>query len=105
MSLLSDGARVLEELVRERAEARKVALTAVSWNGDEGLRDRADTPQTLFVSSTQKTGRLSLTRDQIVAASGGTADPAVSELVDRVLDDIHVLDESGEVPPGGGGTE
>lgn len=104
MSLLSDGARVLERLVRDRAQARRVALTAVSWNGDEGLRERGDT-QTLFLSSTRKTGRLTLTRDQLAAASGGTPDPTVSDLVDRTLDDIRVLDESGEVPRGGGGTE
>lgn len=104
MSLLFDGARVLERLVRERAQGRQVALTTVRWNGDEGLRERDDT-QTLFLSSTQKTGRVTLTRDQVVAASGGTPDPAVTDLIDRVLDDIHVPDESGEAPPGGGGTE
>lgn len=102
MTALEQGARVIEQAVRERAEAREVVVTRMSWNGDEGLKSRQSL-QTLLASSTQSGGRASFTREQLREAAGGELPDTVRPVVDRLIEDLHTAASGGVAPRGGSG--
>lgn len=103
MTAMTEGARLVEEAVTERAEARDVAVTRMSWNGDEGLKSK-QSMQTLFVTSTQRGGRASFTRDQLAEAGrSGELPSGAAVVIDRLIADLHVPAETGLPPRGGSG--
>jgi hypothetical protein len=103
MSAMEQGARAVEQAVREGAEARDVAITRLSWNGDEGLKARQSL-QTLLVSSTQSGSRASFTREQLDSAAEAQALPTAMRIViDRLIEDLHASAASGTTPRGGSG--
>ena len=102
MTALEQGAHVIEKAVRERAEAREVALTRLCWNGDEGLK-LAQSLQTLLASSAQSGGRASFTREQLTEAASGELPAAVRTVVDHLIEDLETVAASGVPPRGGSG--
>lgn len=102
MTAMEQGARAIEDAVRESAGARDVAVTRLAWNGDEGLK-AGQALQTLLVSATQSGGRATFTREQLTSAAPGELPATVRTVVDRLIEDVRVSAESGGVRRGGSG--
>ncbi|GEM_PF-3717993 len=103
MSAMEQGARLLEQAVREHAEGRDVAITRLSWNGDEGLKTRQSL-QTLLVGSTQGGGRASFTRKQLSEAADADGLPtALRTVIDRLINDLQASATPNTTPRGGSG--